>query len=70
MKAFGNYKNKKKRLQSNVFWYLKVHTFWKFIRSLHIEIKHKFLKRFPLYKIGFSISDFISFLSKFIFFVQ
>ena len=36
VKAFVNFKNKRKNIGSNVLWYVKVYIFWKFIKySIH-----------------------------------
>ena len=38
MKAFENFENKRKRVWSNVFWYVKVYEFWKFFQSsIHLD---------------------------------
>ena len=47
LKAFDDFKNKQKRVWSNVFWYIKVCIFWKCIQyTIHWDIA-QILKTFP-----------------------
>ena len=46
LKAFSNFKNKCKVARSNVFWYVKVSLFWKFIQYTIHWNKTQMLKKF------------------------
>ena len=55
MKAFNNLKNKKKSVWSNVFWYVKVCIFWKFVKyTIHWDktqmLKKKIFRQNKQYK--------------------
>ena len=51
-KAFDDFKNKQISVWSNVFWYVKVGTFWKCIEhTIHWD-KTQMLKKFPFDKIN------------------
>ena len=52
LKAFNDFKNKQNSVWSNVFWYVKVHTFWKCIQySIHWD-RTQILKKFSSDKIN------------------
>ena len=56
-------KTSNKSLWGNVFWYVKVHIFWKFIKhTIHWD-KMEMLKQFPLDKINVTRNAFFSFAS-------
>ena len=47
LKAFDDFKNKQKSVQRKVFWYVKVHIFWKLIQcAIHWD-KVETLQKFP-----------------------
>ena len=49
--VFDDFKNKQKSVLSNVFWYVKVCIFWKFVQyTIHWD-KKQMLKKFPSDKI-------------------
>ena len=47
-KAFGDFKNKQKSVGANIFWYVKMYIFWKFIQyTMHWD-KTQMLKKLTL----------------------
>ena len=51
-KTFDDFKSRQQKVWSNVFWYLKVYIFWKFIQYTTNWDKTQMLKIFPLDKIS------------------
>ena len=69
MEAFDDFKNKqkkKKKMDEQKFWYLKVCIFWKFIKHIMHWYKRQMLKRIPKYKIKVT-KNALFFLSLFFF---
>ena len=52
LKAFDDFKNKQKSVWSNVFWYVKVYVFWKFIQYTIHWVNKQTLEKFPSDKIN------------------
>ena len=46
LKAFDDFKSKQNKAWSNVFWYIKVYIFWKFVQYTIHWAKAKMLKKF------------------------
>ena len=63
LKTFDNFKNKLKSVSSNVFCYVKVYIFWKFIQYIIQWDKAQMLKKFTLDKINSTKNAFFSFMS-------
>ena len=57
LKAFNDFKNKQKDVWSNIFWYVKVYIFWKWIQyTIHWDKTHMF-KKFPSHKLNVSFAS-------------
>ena len=52
MKAFDDFKNKKKSVWINAFWYVKIHIFWKSIQYAINWDKTPILEKFPSVQIN------------------
>ena len=52
LKAFNDFKNKQKSVWRNVFWYVKVRVFWKYIKYSIPWDKTQMFKKFPPDKIN------------------